>query len=100
MNKHKERLLSLKPGDIIYEKEYQMGSIDYFEHEVVSIDIENDCVNTLDKSQTFYYKEGKPRTLYSFYLLKEINPQKYRDKRINDILSEQKDTPKIIHVKN
>ena len=86
MNKDKERLLSLKPGDIIFEKDYQMFGNDYFEHEVVSVDIENGYVNTLDKSQSFYYKDGKPSKLYSFYLLREINPQGYRDKQINDIL--------------
>ena len=28
----KGRFLSLKPGDIIFEKDYQMGGVDYFDH--------------------------------------------------------------------
>lgn len=75
MSKDKERLLSLKPGDIIFEADYQMGGIDYFEHEVVSVDIENGYVNTLDKSQSSFYKGGKPSKLRGFYLLKEIDPR-------------------------
>lgn len=64
---NEKRLKSLKPGDKIYERDL-MESIgfSYFEHQVVSIDLDEMCVNTKDISQN-----GKSSKLYSFYTKKE-----------------------------
>lgn len=62
-----KRLKSLKAGDKIYEHDLAdpLG-FSYFEHEVVSIDLDEMCVNTKDLSQ-----KGKPSRLYGFSTAKE-----------------------------
>jgi hypothetical protein len=72
--KNENRLKSLKIGESIYEQELQDpfgGS--YFEHKVVSVDLEEMCVNTLDLSYKNFYKDGKPSKLYGFYTKEEAN---------------------------
>lgn len=66
-NENEERLKSLKSGETIYEIELAdfMGS-SYFEHEVVSVDLDEMCVNTKDISQG-----GKTSRLYGFYTKEE-----------------------------
>ena len=57
-----ERLKSLSTHDTIYEMDLmdpEGGA--YFKHEVVSVDLDAMCVNTLDHS-----KNGKPSRLYSY----------------------------------
>lgn len=73
-HKLESRLKSLNPGDIIYESaneciEYKS----YYKHKVVSVDLEEMVVNTLDMSQKVMYKYGKPRQLKYFNLPSEIN---------------------------
>jgi len=62
-----KRLKDLKKGQKIYQLELAdpMGG-SYFEHEVVSIDLDEMCVNTKDWSL-----QGKPSKLYSFYTAEE-----------------------------
>lgn len=68
-SKNEIRLKSLMQGDAIYE----LDLIDpegnaYFKHQVVSVDLDEMCVHTLDMSQN-----EKPSKLYSFYTAKETN---------------------------
>lgn len=62
-----ERLKSLKPGQKVYELELAdpMGG-SYFEHEVVSVDLDEMCIHTKDLSL-----KGQPKKLYSFDTAKE-----------------------------
>lgn len=61
------RLKSLKQGDFIYEVELtdpEGGA--YFKHEVVLVDLDEMCVNTLDHSQN-----KKPSRLYGYLTAEE-----------------------------
>lgn len=75
-NKKEARLKSLEIGQYIYEQELAdpLG-FSYFTHEVVSVDLDEMCVNTLDWSLG-----GIPKTLYCFDLPEEINSPKYPQK--------------------
>lgn len=67
-SKNEERLKSLKAGDLIYEQDSQDPiEFSYFKHEVLSVDLDEMCVNTLD-----YSLDKKPTKLYSFYKEEEI----------------------------
>lgn len=71
--KEELRLKSLKKGDKIYELDLQDPiGYSYFEHEVVSVDLDEMIVNTLDKSQEAFYPGGKPSRLSGFYLPSEL----------------------------
>lgn len=67
--KNLERIKTLKKGDLIYE----LDSVDitgwsYFEHEVVSVDLDEMCVYTKDLSL-----KGKKSKLYIFSKKEELN---------------------------
>ena len=60
---NEKRLKSLKKGDFIYEHDlHDPIEFSYFMHEVVSIDLDEMCVNTIDHSQN-----SKKSKLSSFY---------------------------------
>lgn len=72
-NKRESRLKLLSPGDTIYESANECIEYEsYYEHKVVSVDLEEMVVNTLDLSQKFLYKDGKPRQLRYFLLPSEV----------------------------
>ena len=80
-NKSEARLKSLKVGDSIYELEAQdPDQSSFFEHKVVSVDLEEMIVNTLDLSQKISFKEGKPSIMKHFYLPEEAFPNKSNNK--------------------
>jgi hypothetical protein len=67
--KREEELKSLKPGDFIYEMNCaDPFGFSYFKHEVVSVDLNDLYVNTLDHSLNM-----KPSKLYSYHLESDLN---------------------------
>lgn len=68
-HKHEDRLKSLEPGQKIYELDCAdpLG-MSYFEHIVVSVDLDKMEVLTKDMSL-----KGKESIIRSFYLESEIN---------------------------
>lgn len=74
-----ERLESLVPGQLIYEIEpVDPFGGSYFEHEVVSVDLDEQYVNTLDNSLN-----GIPSRLYSFDLGSEIGLPDFKKNKHN-----------------
>lgn len=66
---NEDRLKALTKGDLIYEVDCQDpegGS--YFKHEVVSVDLDEMLVTTIDHSQ-----KGTEANLYHFLTAKEAN---------------------------
>ena len=58
----------LKVGELVYEEDYRDPiSPDFFEHEIVSIDIDNRELTTKDHSEG-----GKIKKLHGFYTVKEL----------------------------
>lgn len=73
-NRLEFRLKLLKPGDTIYESANECFEYEsYYEHKVVSVDLEEMEVLTLDLSQKVLYKDGKPRKLRYFHLPSEVD---------------------------
>lgn len=67
--RYEKRLKSLKVGEFIYEQEIvdPLG-FSFFKHEVVSIDLNEMCVNTLDHSLN-----KKSSKLSCFFTAEEVN---------------------------
>ena len=61
----------LKVGDLVYEREWQDRiSPSWFEHEIISIDVDNRVITTKDHSQ-----KGKIVELRGFETKKELEKQ-------------------------
>lgn len=71
------RLKTLTKGDFIYELDCQDpegGS--YFKHEVISVDLDEMLVTTIDHS-----RNGEEANLYCFYTAKEANMVDHQPKK-------------------
>jgi hypothetical protein len=80
-NRLEFRLKLLKPGDTIYESvseciEYES----YYEHRVISVDLEEMEVLTLDLSQKALYKDGKLSKLKHFNFPSEVDLEEIKNK--------------------
>lgn len=70
------KLKSLNIGDYIYEPDpLELVGEAYFKHEVVKVDLEEDCVHTLDHSQN-----GKP-SIIGYWVRPAGLPRKKRIKK-------------------
>ena len=70
-NEEQKRWESLKVGDLVYEEDYRdpFGR-EFFEHEIVSIDIDNRKLTTKDHSGG-----GEIKTLCVFNTIKELEEE-------------------------
>jgi hypothetical protein len=63
-----KRWKALKVGELVYEEDFRDPiSPDFFEHEIVSIDVDNRELTTKDHSEG-----GKIKKMCGFYTIKEL----------------------------